>query len=248
MRRAWLAVASIALMLPVAPSASAGPIYRLRWNIPVPQVETGPVEITTKQELLRLPLAPPALFETPADVVDTEGRTLVPGGMQLVGMVSDAAIACTIHKLAKKGADAALFLGSLKRICLVDEDRDGQYDGYFVRATNAPAYFLLRGRLGAWQPIRKARLLSIAPERIIDPPRVALFASASPGKWVELWANAGNDRDPFPLRGGKRFNAAQLPADFPLYGGHVILAANKTGTFTATLKGPFEAELLDFWD
>lgn len=250
------AVAGLLAVCLIGASASAGapdaqPIYRLVWNIAPQNPMAEAREIAPGGAVARLKLTPPALFSAPRDIVDEKGEVLVAAGMQLVGLKSDAVIACTIHSVPKPGGQALLFLGALKRVCLIDADRDGAFETRFLRATNAPAFFLLRGRLSdRQQPILPIRLTRLDPEDIYRGPRIVIMLSKSSrtDKTIVLDTDVGNDDRPFSLSAKVRVSGALLPTVVDLYGARIEVSKGPAGTITVRALTPFQAEALDFWD
>ena len=189
MRRGRSPVASAALVLlslgALCLSAAAGaqgtsgggrpPIYRMVWNV-APQGNVGETRTIGPGEVaVTLALTPPALLRTTEDVRDARGEVLAPAGTQFVVLASRARIACTVHQMRRPGIEQALFLGSLKRLCLLDDDRDGRFERRFLRSTNGQAYFLLRGRLSdRQQPIEPVALVEESPAALRDAPVIEM--------------------------------------------------------------------------
>jgi hypothetical protein len=231
-------------------TATSNPIYRLKWNVAPTAGNDVFREYKPGDEVLRLPLQPLGLFETTDDIVENNGDLLIPKGQQVVQIVSDAKIACTIHSVKKNGLESIGFFGSLKRICLYDSNVDGLYDQRFLRATNYPAYFLLRGRLsGGMKEIRPTKLESISPDKVFAPPRVALKLKASEkSERFALVADVGGDWSPFNLIDGLSGKTSQLPQSFEFYGGIIDVKKSPSGRFLIRTRGTFSAQDLDFWD
>jgi hypothetical protein len=230
--------------------AKSKPIYRLKWNIGPTAANNEFREFKPGDEVLRLILQPPGLLQATEDILEPNGDLLIPKAQQLVQLVSESKIACTIHSVKKNGAESIGFFGSLKRVCLYDSNNDGLYDLRFLRATNYPAYFLLRGRLsGGMKPIRPSTLETLAPDEIDGPPRVALkLQTSEKSGYFALIADVGDDWSPFGLNAGLRGNVTQLPLSFEFYGGIVDVKKSSNGTYLIRTRGTFSAQDLDFWD
>lgn len=252
--RAWLAAALALAGLGLSAAAAAQerpPIYRMVWNVR-PQGLVGETRIIRPAErALTLALTPPALFRTAQDVRDAQGEVLAPAGTQFVGLLSAARIACTIHQMERRGVEQALFLGSLKRICLIDADRDGRFERRFLRSTNGQAFFLLRGRLSdRQQPIEPVALIEEDVGSLRGAPtiQVKLDRGSEADQRVILTMEVGGDGHGFALGPRLVRRAPSLPATFDLYGGRIEVAPQPDGTFRVRTLAPFSAQHLDFWD
>lgn len=227
------------------------PIYRMVWDIPPQSTMTQMSGLVGGTEFARLKLTPPGLFRATSDVVEPDGSLLVSAGTQLVHLQSATQIACTFGPMKKSGSESVLFLGSLKRVCLLDADNDGKFEARFVRATNGPAFFLLRGRLSdRIQPILPTRLAVIEPNLIENGPRLAirLAKRSNPDTSVILEADVGGEPSPLALKINIRANVSQLPATFDLYGGAIQVTKAADNKFAVRVLRPFHSQALDFWD
>lgn len=248
-------VAALALASLCCPAAAGAqqrpPIYRMVWNVEA-QGTIGETHVVRPGEVaLTLQLTPPALFRAARDVRDNAGNVLLPAGLQLVGLQSEARIACTIRQTERRGAEQLLFLGSLKRICLIDADGDGRFERRFLRSTNGQAFFLLRGRLSdRQQPIEPAELVALPPAATEGPPviEVTLDRSSRADRRVLLTVAVGAAGHGFALGGRLSANASSLPAAFDLYGGRIEVSSRPDGSFAVRTLARFSASALDFWD
>lgn len=249
--------AALAVLVVFGPACSAlgaaerAPIYRMVWNV-IPQGSNpDSPAVEPGGEAIRLKLTPPGLFRTDADIKLSTGELLIPTGTQLVKLRSTATLACTFGPMEKAGAESVLFLGSLKRVCLLDSDNDGSFESRFLRVTNGKAYFLLRGTLSArLQPIVPTKLTSIDPTLIENGPRLSVIIAegSRPDKAITLVADVGNDQWPIPLGFQVRGKGADLPVVFDVYGGRVEIGRASQTSFSVRVLEPFHEEGLDFWD
>lgn len=225
--------------------------YRMVWNVREQGSSIETTDAAEGAEIARIKLTPPGLFRADRNIVDEKGDKLITVGTQLVLLQSQEVIACTIGPVRKGGAERALFFGSLKRVCLVDTDRDGKFDSRFTQATNGPAFFLLRGRLsGRIQPIAPVALVQLDPDLIEGGPRISirLEKGSRVDRYVALEADVGNDRHPFPIALNIKADTAALPKTFPLYGGEIQISGVKNGAFKVAVINSFQVEEIDFWD
>jgi len=244
-----IALMALAGLTAAAPAAGEdAPAYRMVWNI-LPQGEVGKTKLIGEgAEIAELKLTPPALYRVPADVHDERGKILLPEGVQLVGLQSEVRMACTINPISKSGPNAILFAGGVKRICLIDQDGDGQFESQMRLSTNEIYfYFRLRGRL----PDRRAsitpiELESLPPTDIEYGPLITIYLKRrdSPDQPVDLTATVGS----FDLVPRYRADFAGLPRDFQIYGGIIHIASSPDGRFEASITKPFVGQELDFWD
>lgn len=232
-------------------AAAQSQIYRMVWDIPSQSALTQTSDLVGGTEFARLKLTPPGLFQATSDVVEPDGALLVSAGTQLVRLQSAMQIACTFGPTKKNGGESVLFAGSLKRVCLLDADNDGKFEARFLRATNGPAFFLLRGRFSdRVQPILPTRLALIDPNLIENGPRLAirLAKRSNPDTSVFLEADVGGERSPLPLEITIRADVSQLPATFDLYGGTIQVTKALNNKFAVRVLRPFHSQALDFWD
>ena len=246
----FAALAGLGLVSATPAHSEDRPIYRMVWNVdqaaPLESVQVSPGD-----EILRLKLVPPALYQAVTDVRSAQGSVVIPAGMQLVGIKSDVRMACTFSPMRKAGTDNVLFLGALKRICLIDRTGDGAFDASFERATNHGAFFLLRGRLPErLQDVTPAELAALRPDEIDDGPRLSLKLSRNSriDGTTTVIGDVGGDEEPISLVFRVKLRPADFPAIVPAYGGAVRLSPTQGGAYTVSASGKFDASELDFWD
>lgn len=246
----FAALAGFGLVAATPVHSEDRPIYRMVWNID----QTAPldsIQVNAGDEILRLKLVPPALYQAVTDVRSAQGMVVIPAGMQLVGIKSEVRMACTFSPVRKAGADKVLLLGALKRICLIDRTGDGLFDASFERATNYGAFFLLRGRLPErLHSVIPTELAALKPEEIGDGPRLSLKLGGDSKihGTTTVIGDVGRDEDPIPLVFRVKLKPADFPAIIPAYGGAVRLSPNQNGVYTVSASGKFDASELDFWD
>lgn len=129
MLEALLAIlAASAADAPVNRYMTASPTdeYQIAWKLgPSPTKPGGWVQ--KNNEVVRTRMLPERLFVAAADVRSASGELLVPKGMQLLGMDFSRPLVCSVAK------GPAASRAASKRVCLLDEDGDGDFDSWFDR-------------------------------------------------------------------------------------------------------------------
>lgn len=153
--------------------------YGVDWQVGPQDLPKEPVTVDRWEEILSLNLVPMHLYATRSDVLDANGKGLLPAGAQLVRMTvkTEAAVtrtkvsmACSIAKTGSKG-----FVSAKKHVCLVDETSDGTFENWFERGMGGMWRFAPEGRdTPKLQPLPAVALDSIPPQDLRDPPRLAI--------------------------------------------------------------------------
>ncbi len=139
--------------------------YQIVWRL-------GDAVVPKKNELVKpfkpiysVPLLPQRLFLTEDKIATREDVTLLAANTQLVVMESKLLIACSLSR-GPKGS-----IAEKNRVCLIDENSDGEFDNYFLRAFRSSLYsgeghkFALAGRFeNAFKPITLGTIKEIDPK------------------------------------------------------------------------------------
>lgn len=124
-RNVWRVSVIGALVLGAAPAA-AGKVFRnyygMQWTWEPLPLSAAPV--AKDGVAFKARLVPETLFVVDGDV-RSGSQLLIAKGTQLTQMHSRKGVRCTV------GPGAAGTLSAARRVCVVDQDGDGQYEGYF---------------------------------------------------------------------------------------------------------------------
>ena len=125
---------------PSVASAKAHQAYELNWVIAPHDFPSEPLLLKKRSRIVETRLYPETLFQTPVELKAENGELVAPVGAQFIRLESDAFIACSIAK-------GQVGLVSKGRICLVDQDDDRRFDGFFKRGFGEYWWFELSGQI-----------------------------------------------------------------------------------------------------
>lgn len=204
--RAAVRALTTALLFASAPVAAQNPFvrpvpaapadeYQIAWKL-APATSVQPEAWVKKnRDVVRTLMLPERLFAAAADIRSATGELLVPKDMQLLGMDYARAMVCSVAK----GPAGSRVAG--KRVCLLDEDGDGDFDSFFDRTMgrstfNTDGYwFIMNQPLDpARAPVAPVALVSIPSERFDQKLELSLrYNSISDGAQATFFtARAGN--------------------------------------------------------
>lgn len=229
------AVAQNPFVRPV-PAAPADE-YQIAWKL-APAVDAKPEAWVKKnRDVVRTRMLPERLFAADADIRSAAGELLLPKDMQLLGMDYARAMVCSVAS-GPAGSRAAG-----KRVCLLDEDGDGDFDSFFDRTLGRSSF----NTDGHWfimnQPLDRGR----AP---VGPVTLVPIASERFDQKLELSLryNSISDRAQatfFTARAGNAFFTVPCSAYLPETGATSTPRSTcEVGGMTITLAGRRKDELL----
>lgn len=149
--------------------------YQVAWRL-------GPVErvglsewVKRNKTIYSVSLLPERLFQTTEAIRSADGTLLLDSGMQLVGMDSQKAMACSLSR------GVAPSLSEANRICLIDGDRDGRFDSFLTRGFKPGFYggegqlFGLAGKIAEVKPMPPVTLNAIEGNAFTNPPKMKVI-------------------------------------------------------------------------
>lgn len=174
------------ILLGLAAPSSAQPIpnshinswldYQIVWQLGDPIVPQKDELIKPFKSIYSIPLLPQKLFLTTSQVTTKENSTLLLPNVQLVLMESKFLMACSLRR-GPKGS-----IAEKNRVCLIDENADGEFDSYLLRAFRSSLYvgeghkFALAGRFeDAFKPVNSVSIKEISPKLFTDPNMLELY-------------------------------------------------------------------------
>jgi hypothetical protein len=202
---------------PPPPPSSGGPgarhYYSAVWLV-VPDRPMEPTKwVGPNRAITSARLLPPRLFRNEADVKTSDGKLLVPAGMNLIGLNSQTVVACASEPKGDRGLAAAWWLGTNRFICLVDENRDRRFESYFSLRTGPQNLITGTGRIPATlNPVAPAAYVEQSPLTFTNAPRIYIsyghFASLvnklifklclAERRGICLYPDVTTKRDPLP--------------------------------------------------
>jgi hypothetical protein len=154
----------------VATSASTGADavkpghYELNWVIASHALPPEPFWVKKIGKIVETRLLPVDLFQSSNPITDSAGRMLAVTGSQFARLQSDKLIACTI---GKSGA----LPGKSERLCLIDQNNDGAFDGAFTRGGGSYYWFELSGKIPeVVMPLAPLTLAKVDPASMRNTP------------------------------------------------------------------------------
>jgi|GEM_PF-3656706 len=143
MRRAKFASAVLALAT-LSNVSNAQPVqkegYELNWVIASHSIPLEPFWVKKMGKVVETRLLPVGMFESRNPILSADGKMLASAGSQFAKLEADRLIACTVGK-------GGALPGKSDRLCLLDRDGDGSFDGYFTRGGGGYYWFELSGSL-----------------------------------------------------------------------------------------------------
>jgi hypothetical protein len=134
-------LASLALaLLFVSPANAADRVgYSTRWSIAEPlsapqPASDGLLRVAQGEIFMAARLLPPGAARLSADLLDKDGKVLVPQGSELFALAAEGSrIFCTVNSRGT-GAVMSVLVGgrTFSHTCLIDADDDGGFDGHFT--------------------------------------------------------------------------------------------------------------------
>lgn len=237
-----------ALLLAAAPAAAQNPFvravppapadeYQIAWKL-APAASVQPEAWVRKnRDVVRTRMLPERLFAAGADIRTPAGELLVPKGMQLLGMDYARAMACSVAP-GPAGSRAAT-----KRVCVLDEDGDGDFDSFFDRTMGRSTFntdghwFIMNQPLDPGRaPVAAVTLVPIPSERFDQKLELSLRYNSISDRARGTF---------FTARVGNAFFNVPCPAYLPETGATPALrqTCEVAGT-TITLAGRRKDELL----
>jgi hypothetical protein len=143
-----IGAASIAGAQPAPPQAAAQPeTYAVVWSIIPDQPIPSTMWLTARRSITSVRVQPRRTFLSGGEARAADGSLLVPDGAPLIGLTARTMIACATVQNRDHGVAAVWQFGTNRYICLVDQDRDGQFDHYFNLRTGTVGFLAASGRL-----------------------------------------------------------------------------------------------------
>jgi hypothetical protein len=225
----------------MAQAQAAPPLTFLAVWQPEPQTITGESRhLKSEQVLSATRLLPRQLIVNDADVAGADGQVLVPAGTQMLGMVSKVPVACVIQP-EKQSAALRILFGRNRFACLIDKDKDGAFDAYFVRGMPDTGFLVGNSKV-------PAVLTPIKPVAYSERPR----GEVQGGPTVELrfnmhhaWVKETSFKVCFTpntaicLNGWITVKDRNIPGTFEVLGGKVQVFKLEKGQVDAALIEPF---------
>lgn len=119
---AWIAAASLAATPAVAKEFRY--YYGMQWVVTPTASAPATITVAKGEKVAEARMLTADLFET-SDPLVVAGKPILGRGAQLATAVSSQSVRCTVSR----GEPGTLSFS--RRICLTDDDRDGQFDHYF---------------------------------------------------------------------------------------------------------------------
>jgi hypothetical protein len=171
------------LAFSVAPVPAAAkefrPYWGMQWVVTPDARPLGTLVVKEGDTITEAPMLTEDLFETSSPIV-VAGKIILDKNSQLATAISSQQVRCSVSR----GADATL--SYTRRICLTDDDRDGQYDHYFDVGLGQGGFDVQF--TGCIPPdrvaISPAKMTSVDPATLRDPMKFRVKLSKISGKKV----------------------------------------------------------------
>jgi hypothetical protein len=144
-------VASLAVAcFTISPKAGAASVneYQVAWEVaPIRTIESD-LWVHPDNEVFRTKLIPRRLFRPKTEIRSSDGALLLGQGNQLVEMDYSKPMVCTLER----GPETTLSFSN--RICLLDDNRDGRFESYFLKGlgksllTSDFMWFAMNAKIG----------------------------------------------------------------------------------------------------
>jgi hypothetical protein len=186
--------------------------YQIVWQLGEPTVPQKDKLIKPIKSIYSIPLLPKKLFLTTNQATTKDNTMLLLSNVQLMLMESKLLMACSLRR-GSKGSVA-----EKNRVCLIDENSDGEFDSYLLRAFRSSLYegeghkFALAGRFeDTFKPVNSVSIKEISPKLFSDPDMLEFyFANISDKKQqmlvythVDTLYALGEECGSYMLQGGE---------------------------------------------